>query len=143
MKPRTLMGVWLDSSRAVVVTIAGNRTDMKTLDSGVETHERIEGEGNQTGRFGTQFIEDEKSKENRIEEMEVRFLERLLKTASSADQLMVFGPAHMKTRFEKLFNERTGPKPNLRAVEAADSMTDNQIAAHVREFYGKATMSAL
>ena len=142
MKSRTLMGIWLDSAKAVVVTIEGNETDLKTMDSGVETQERIEGEGNQAGRFGNQFVEDEKAKEHRIEEMESRFLDRLLKTATSADQLMVFGPAHMKTRFEKLFNDFAGKKPNLRAVEAADSMTDNQIAAHVREFYGKASKSA-
>lgn len=138
MKPRTLMGIWLDSSKAVVVTIEGQKTDVKTMGSGVETQERIEGEGNQASRFGNQFVEDERAKEKRIEEAEARFLEKLLKVAASADQLLVFGPAHMKVRFEKMFNDLTGRKPNLRAVEAADSMSDNQIAARVREFYGKA-----
>jgi len=67
----------------------------------------------------------------------------VLTAVSSGDQLLVFGPAQMKNRFEKLFTAKTGQKPNLRAVEAADSMTDNQIAAHVREFYGKAAGAAL
>lgn len=142
MRPRTLMGIWLDTVKAVVVTIEGQDTDVNVLDSGIDTQERIEGEGNQPGRFGNQFVENEKAKEARIEDMESRFLERLMKVAAPADQLMVFGPAHMKTRFEKLFNDHTGPKPNLRAVEAADSMTDNQIAARVREFYGKASSTA-
>lgn len=137
MKPRKLMGVWLDTSKAVLVTIAGSDSDLTTIPSGIETQERIEGEENQAGRFGNQFVEDEKSKENRIDEMEQKFIEKLIKKVSSADQLLVFGPAHMKTRFEKMFRKETGPKPNLRAVESADSMTDNQVAAHVREYYGK------
>lgn len=137
MKPRKLMGVWLDTSKAVLVTLEGNSSDVKTLESGIETQERIEGETNQSGRFGNQFVEDERAKEKRIEELESKFLERVLKSVRSSDQLFVFGPAHMKTRFEKLFGNEAGPKPNLRAVEAADSMTDNQIAARVREFYGK------
>lgn len=139
MKPRKLMGVWLDTSKAVLVTLEGNASDVKTIESGIDTKERIEGESNQTGRFGNQFVEDERSKENKIEEMETKFLERVMNAIASSDQLLVFGPAHMKTRFEKLFEKESGPKPNLRGVEPADSMTDNQIAAHVREFYGKDT----
>jgi len=143
MKPRKLIGVWLDGSKAVLVTIEGERSDLRTIDSGIETQARIEGEGNQAGRFGNQFVEDERAKEHRIHEMENKFLEKVLTAVSSGDQLLVFGPAQMKNRFEKLFTAKTGQKPNLRAVEAADSMTDNQIAAHVREFYGKAAGAAL
>ena len=137
MKPRKLMGVWLDGSKAVLVTIQGDGTKLNTIKSGIDTHERIEGETNQSGRFGNQFVEDRKAKEKRIREMETKFLHRIMKAVSPADQLLVFGPAMMKTRFEKKFNGEHGPKPNLRAVQAADSMTDNQIAAHVREFFGK------
>jgi hypothetical protein len=137
MKPRKLAGVWLDGSKAVVVSISGRDSAVSTIPSGIDTHERIEGESNQAGRFGNQFVEDERSKELRIADMENDFLEKVFKEVSSADQLLVFGPAQMKTKFEKRYNSETGPKPNLRAVEPADSMTENQIAAYVREFYGK------
>lgn len=137
MKPRNLMGVWLDGSKAVLVTLQGEKEKLLKIESGIETHERIDGETNQSGRFGNQFVENEHAKEKRIREMETRFLEKVMKAVSSADQLLVFGPAMMKTRFEKMFKQESGPKPNLRAVEPADSMTDNQIAAKVREFYGR------
>ena len=129
------MGVWLDTTKAVVVTIEGDKEQVNTLRSGIDTQERFEGEGNQASRFGKQYVEDQRAKNNRVEEQESKFLEQLLKRVSQSDQLMVFGPAHMKTRFEKMFNGKSGNKPNLRAVEAADSMTDNQVAAHVREDY--------
>ncbi len=137
MKPRKLMGVWLDGSKAVVVSVDGSDSAVSTIPSGIDTHERIEGEGNQTGRFGNQFVEDERAKERQIEDLESKYLEQVFKKVSSADQLLVFGPAQMKTKFEKLYQSETGPKPNLRGVEPADSMTENQIAAYVREFYGK------
>ncbi len=137
MKPRKLTGMWIDGSKAVLVTIAGEESDLRTIRSGVETHERIKGEGNQAGRFGKQYVEDERSKEHRIHDQEHKFIEHLIDEVRTSDQLMVFGPAQMKTRFEKLFAADSRPKPNLRAVKAADSMTDNQIAAYVREFFGK------
>jgi len=137
MKPRKLVGVWLDGSKAVVVSISGRDSAVSTIASGIETHARIEGETNQAGRFGNQFVEDERSKELRIGDMENDYLERVFEEVSAADQLLVFGPALMKKKFEKLYNSETGPKPNLRAVEPADSMTENQIAAYVRDFFGK------
>jgi hypothetical protein len=137
MKPRTLMGVWLDGSKAVVVSINGQRSDVSTIPSGVVTRERIEGEGNETGRFGNQYVEDDKSRENRIASMENKYLNKVFRKVSEADQLLVIGPAEMKNKFEKLYEAENGPKPNLRAVEPADLMTENQIAAYVREFYGK------
>ena len=137
MKPRKLVGVWLDGSKAVVVSVEGRDSAVSTISSGIETQERIDGESNQAGRFGNQFVEDERSKELKIGEMENKYLEKVFKKVSDADQLLVFGPAQMKTKFEKLYNSEPGQKPNLRAVEPADSMTDNQIAAYVREFYGK------
>ena len=137
MKPRKLMGVWLDGSKAVVVTVNGQEHKVSTIPSGIVTHERIEGEGNESGRFGNQFLEDERAREHRIEAMENKYLDKVFKRVSDADQLLVFGPAEMKNKFEKLYESENGPKPNLRGVEPADVMTENQIAAHVREFYGK------
>jgi len=131
------MGVWLDGSKAVLVTVKGQESKVTTIPSGVVTRERIEGEGNETGRFGNQFVEGDKSKEHRVEAMENKYLNKVFKRVSDADQLVVFGPAEMKNKFEKLYESEHGPKPNLRGVEPADLMTENQIAAYVREFYGK------
>ncbi len=48
----------------------------------------------------------------------------------------------MKSKLESTIKGLTPPVPNIRAVEAADSMTDNQAAAYVREFFGRSGMAA-
>lgn len=142
MRPRKLMGLWIDTTKAVLVKIEDDETDIRTLKSGIDTHERIDGESGHQGRFGDQFVAHERTKENRLEESESRFIDRLISEVAGGDQLIVFGPAQMKVRFEKAFKAKPAPKPNLRAVEAADSMTDNQVAAYVRDFYGKSSGAA-
>ena len=137
MRSRTLIGVWLDSSKALIVTLKGDDTSIEKIESEVETKERVEGEGRTFGRFGNQFVDDQKSKENRLHDLEARFLERVINSIRSADQLLIFGPAHMKQLLEKKVRNETANVPNIRAVKAADAMTDNQVAAYVREFFGK------
>lgn len=143
MRPRILKGVWLDSSKAVIVTLKGEESDVQVIDSGIESRERIEGEGKIFGRFGNQFLDNRKSRDNKLRELEVRFVSGVFEAVREADQLLIMGPAHLKNELEKAVVNATGQKPNIRAVESADSMTDNQIAAHVREFFGKSNSAAI
>lgn len=143
MRPRTLKGVWLDSSKAVIVTLKGAESEMQVIDSGIESRERIEGEGKSFGRFGNQFLDNRKSRENKLRELEGNFVNAIFEAVREANQLLIMGPAHLKNELEKTIINATGQKPNIRAVESADSMTDNQIAAHVRDFFGKSTSAAV
>ncbi|HBR56238.1 MAG TPA: hypothetical protein DEA22_02005 [Blastocatellia bacterium] len=139
MRPRILKGVWLDGSKAVIVTLKGEESEMQIIDSGIESRERIEGEGKSFGRFGNQFLDRRKSRENKLRELESSYVSDVFDAVRTADQLLIMGPAHLKNELEKSIVNASGHKPNIRAVEAADSMTDNQIAAKVREFFGKTT----
>lgn len=142
MVKRTLAGVWIDSSKAVISTLDGDDADMTVLTSDIEGVERIEGEGRPEGRFGTQFVAHEKAKDARRDEDEQEFCSRVAAKIKDADQLLIFGPAHMKDKFESTVRGMPQPTPNIRAVETADSMTDNQVAAYVREFFGRSGMAA-
>ena len=48
---------------------------------------------------------------------------------------MLFGPAEMKTELEKMILKDNSLKDKLVAVQTADSMTENQLVAWVKEFY--------
>lgn len=142
MRKRTLAGVWIDSSKAVISTLDGDDADLTVLTSDIEGVERIDGEGRPEGRFGTQFVAHERAKEARRDDAEMQFCSRVAEKIKEADQLLIFGPAHMKVRFESSVRGLPQPAPNIRAVETTDSMTDNQIAAYVREFFGRPALSA-
>ena len=52
-----------------------------------------------------------------------------------SDELVLFGPAAMKSELEKAIWKDTTHTPVIRAVEAADSMSENQIVAWVKHYY--------
>lgn len=137
MKPNKLIGVWIDSKKAVISTLHGEDSSQQVLLSGIEGNERIEGEGRPEGRFGGQFLNDEHADEVRRKEDEKRFVSEVVEQLKDADHLLILGPSHMKNELESAVRAIPVTPPNIRAVETADSMTDNQVTAYVRNFFGR------
>jgi len=55
---------------------------------------------------------------------------------NEADEIYIFGPAETKTKLQQKINsEKTDIASKLKSVEAAESMTSNQIIAKVKKFY--------
>lgn len=129
------IGVWIDKERAIVVQEENGQTTMNTIHSEIDTRRRDDGEGNPVGRFGEQYIEPEQNKENREAEQSKSFFQTITDAISNADKLVIFGPAQMKTEFKKHLDGLSGFKPAITGVESADSMTDNQVAAWVRDYF--------
>lgn len=142
MQTSILVGVWIDSSKAVISTLNGDDADLTVLGSGIEGVERIDGEGRPQGRFGGQFVAHDKGKNARRNNAEAGFCSDIVEKIWNADQLLIFGPAHMKDKLASTVRSLPPPVPNIRSVETADSMTDNQVAAYVREFFGRSGMAA-
>lgn len=132
------VGVWIDQKEANIITIGDDEPiRTKTIYSDVETRVRVEGEGKQFGRFGDQYLVDEKGKKNRVEEYTGRFLNKVVKELGSADQIMIFGPAQTKKKLEKLMLENPALNVKLKETRASDNMTDNQKMAYVRKYFGE------
>lgn len=130
------IGVWIDQKEANIISLIDKTIASKTIYSDVETRIRIEGEGKQFGRFGEQFLVDEKGKQNRIEEYTNRYLARVMKEIGNADEIMLFGPAQTKSKLEKMILGSPEIAARLTEVRASEKMTDNQKIAYVKEFYG-------
>lgn len=130
------VGVWIDQKEANIITLVNDEAiKTKTIYSDVETRVRIEGEKKQFGRFGDQFLVDEKGKKNRIEEYTSRYLNRVVNELKSADQIMVFGPAQTKQRLEKMMIEDQNLVQKLKETKVSDNMTDNQKIAYVKAYF--------
>ena len=130
------IGIWIDQKEANIISLIDKTIASKTIYSDVETRVRIEGESKQFGRFGDQFLMDEKGKQNRIEEYTNRYLARVMKEIQNAHEIMLFGPAQTKSKLEKLILASPEMAAKLTAVQASEKMTDNQKIAYVKEFYG-------
>ena len=83
-------GIWLDQKEAKVITLADDSEEIKTIYSQIETRERIPGESKIYGRFGNQYINDEKTKEIKIDAQLKRYLNEVIETLEDKDELMIF-----------------------------------------------------
>lgn len=136
-KTKINVGVWIDLKKAIIVTLNGDKKEVKSVLSEIETRERIPGESKKFVRFGNQFSNLEKQKENRLTNKTNAFLKSILKQLRHGDALVVFGPASMKQELANLILENKKLVHKLKGVETADSMTTNQTAAWVENYYNQ------
>jgi hypothetical protein len=130
------VGVWIDQKEANIITVGDDDSiSSKTIYSDVETRVRIDGEKKQFGRFGDQYLVDEKGKKNRIEEYTGRYLSKVIKEFKGADQIMIFGPAQTKKKLSKLMLEDPDLNAKLKETLASDNMTHNQKMAYVKDYF--------
>ena len=71
------VGIWIDQKEANLITLTKNAIHSKTIYSDVETRIRTEGETKQFGRFGDQYLVDEKGKDNRVKEYTQKYMLRM------------------------------------------------------------------
>ncbi|MEL4455410.1 hypothetical protein [Lutimonas vermicola] len=129
------IGIWIDQKEANLITLTKNDVYSKTIYSDIETRVRIDGEKKQFGRFGDQFLVDEKGKENKLKEYTQKYLLRVLKELSSADEILLFGPAQTKFKLEKLISSVPELAVKHKETKTSENMTHNQKLAYVKDFY--------
>lgn len=135
MKRQT--GIWIDSSKAIIVALDGDTEKITEIDSEVENDVYHNREGNKgTFSSGGHHSTNESQFEARKEEQFNYFIKSVLSYVKKSDELIVFGPAQTKTRLEKKLMDGNLIEPGkLKAVETADKMTLNQIVEKVRRYY--------
>lgn len=127
------IGVWIDTQKAVIISLNGDNNNIETILSEIETRERVDGEVRSNSRFGDQHIDSEKNKESRLKEQRKLFLNEVGDKLKEAGELVFFGPAGMKHQLEK----QSKLRKKIVGIERADSMTENQMAAWVRDYFYK------
>ncbi|NND11793.1 MAG: hypothetical protein EX254_05670 [Flavobacteriaceae bacterium] len=128
-------GIWIDKDTAHIVTIENETETVKTINSEVE-HFRIHGGYGGRAKGGPQdVVQDSKYLEREKHQLKAYFKE-IANEIKNSDELVVFGPAETGEKFRKELQERyadIGKK--LKEVKKADSMTDNQVKAWVRNYF--------
>ena len=128
-------GIWIDSKKAVIVELVDGEKTLKTLASGIESREREPGETKKFGRFAKQFLSFEKRKQRKLINQEKKYFKSVLNGLTNFESIVLFGPSSTKRRLEKELSSNQTLKDKLKGVEDADSMTDNQVAAWVSEYF--------
>ncbi len=131
------IGIWLDKEKAHLVTIKNEDVGFKTITSEIEFFHPKGGARSKT-RWGPQdVVQDSRYLEREKHHLKLYFKE-LAKTIEDAEAIAIFGPADTNAKFYKELDKNYKTLAlKVKTVEKADSMTENQVKALVREFFNK------
>ena len=128
-------GVWLDKNKALIVTIDGEKETLNTIASNVE-HFNIRGGSGTRFKGGPQdVVQDSKFLEREKHQLK-QYYKSLASEINDTDALVIFGPAETNAKFsEELHKNYKSLSSKIKGVKKADSMTDNQVKAWVKDFF--------
>ena len=132
----TQVGLWLDHREAHIMTISGKNEEMRLISSGIEQQLRRAGSSPHEGHFESQLMQADDSREKARTGHLNAYYDAIIADIRGAGAILVFGPGEAKDELVKRI-EGTGLGGRVEAVEAADKMTDHQIASKIRTFFSK------
>jgi len=126
------VGLWIDHRRAIIVT----------LNDGTESIEHVAADFDKRGSYSSDVQSPSESSlridlaedkhERHTAEMVNHYYDAVAAQLKDATELLIMGPGPAKTEFQKhLENHKHGAQ--IIGVEAADNLSDAQIAAKVRQ----------
>ena len=128
-------GVWIDKDKAHIVRIDNSKETFATILSEIESF-RAKGGTGQRFKSGPQdVIKDSKYLEREKHQFR-EYFKTVASTIKDSDALVIFGPADTNQRFYKELKKKYNALAvKVKDVVKADSMTDNQIRAWVRDYF--------
>ena len=136
MKDKPFVGVWMDHREAYLFW-ADEAADMQTSRVASEFQETIEPADRACGPGpGGGGAIPHASVERRRKEQLNHYYKSLARALNSAEHIYVFGPGQAKKEFARSVEERKDMARRLKAIENAGHMTEPQMAARVRGFFG-------
>lgn len=136
MKKQT--GIWIDSKKAIIVTLNDGMEFICEVQSDLENKVYHDKEGDKGSFMANQHINSDKTFDERKKHQMNSYLNNVISSINGSDELYVFGPAETKTKLQqKILDNKSTIAEKLKSIETADSMTQNQIVAKVKEYYKK------
>jgi hypothetical protein len=127
MKKKT--GLWIDHREAVIVKLTDKGEQITRIKSDAEKQIRVPGGSRQDGLQTTEAVRDKK-----LDTQLGQYFDDVVALIRDAELIQIFGPGEAKNELVKRL-EKDRLKERVVDVETVDTMTDNQIAAKVREYF--------
>lgn len=129
------IGIWLDKKTAYIVTLSGADANMDSIDSELEFF-HIRGGSRSKTRWGPQQVVQDSRYLEREKHQLKKYFTAIMEKIADADAVVIFGPGQTGQKLEKEIAENHHEfLPRIVKVEIANSMSDNQIVAWVRDFF--------
>jgi len=130
------IGIWLDSKKAYIVKVSDNNDSLVKVDSQIDFYNRTSTGGSRIKWGGTQDITHEKNYLEKEKHQFKKYFKTIVDSISDVESLALFGPADINEKFKKeLLDNYPSISNKIVAVKKADSMTENEIRALIRDFF--------
>jgi hypothetical protein len=140
------IGIWVDHKKAVIVTNQQPERSYEEdvelavtqIDSDIERKVRLTG-GSRTRNtpWGPQEISVDSKMETRQKQQLKKFYHRIIECITDADKILIMGPGEAKLELKKEIEKSKVLIPKIVGVHTSDKMTNNQIAAKVKSYFGQ------
>jgi stalled ribosome rescue protein Dom34 len=121
------IGLWVDHREAVIVELTEKGEQITRIKANANKQIRFAGGSRKDGLQTTESIRGKK-----LDAQLGKYFENIIAQIRDAEAIQIFGPGEAKIELAKRL-EQDGLKEQIIAIETTDNMTDNQIAAKVRE----------
>lgn len=142
---KTFIGIWIDRKKAAIVTL--NRPEQKyeadkvititQIRSDVERKVRLAG-GSRTRNtpWGPQEVAVDGKIEARLKQQLKKFYHQIIEFIKDANKILIMGPGETKYGLKKQIEQSKTMASKIVDVQTCDKMTDNQLAARVKSYFG-------
>jgi len=128
-------GIWLDKDKALIITLENGEERLNTVMSNVE-HYRPHGGSGTRFKGGPQDVVQDSKYLDREKQQLKQYYKSLASEIKDTDALVIFGPADTNMKFSEELHKNHKPlSTKIKGVKKADSMTENQVKAWVRDFF--------
>lgn len=126
------VGLWIDHRKTVIVAIENDVEVIRNIKSNMEKHVRFSSGTHSKAHNNTQGSTAEDVRDRQFDNNLENYYKGIISLIRDADSIWIFGPGEAKVELESLLkHENLGE--HIVGVETVDKMTDNQIAAKVRD----------
>jgi hypothetical protein len=133
---RTKVGLWIDHRKAIVVAVTDKGEEIGLIISKEEKQLRRSGDSPLKGSFeSSQVPADDSRQRARTGHLNL-YYDAVMACIGDAETILIFGPGEAKGELKKRL-ERNKLGGRIAAVETVAKMTNRQIAAKVRQYFGE------
>lgn len=130
------VGLWIDHTKAIIVTVSGETEETRHIRSNIEKHVRFSGGSSASPLYGTCSISGEGDQEGKFASYLNTYYDGVISLIRHADSIWIFGPGEAKAELEQhlVQGQLNG---QIVGIETVEKMTDRQIAVKVRQHFQK------
>ena len=132
----TKTGLWIDHRKASILAITEKGEKMKQIVSDVEKQLRRSGDSPLEGNYESSQVPADNRRQRAFTGQLNTYYDEVIAYIRDAESILIFGPGEAKDELKKRL-EGNNLGRRIVGIETVDKMTDNQIAAKIRQHFAE------